>query len=58
MTLEVLGEIAEAIPPEWYNHELDEMAQLLARLDQRRHRVRELLVQARDSGRQPFLNWK
>ena len=32
--------------------------QLLARLDQRRGRVRELIVQARDSGRQPFVHWK
>ena len=32
MSLEVLGEIAEEIPPEWYNHELDELGKLLARL--------------------------
>jgi hypothetical protein len=58
MNTEVLGEIAEQIPPEWYNHELDELGRLLERLDQRRGRVRELIVQARDSGRQPFPNWK
>jgi hypothetical protein len=58
MSAEVVGEIAEQIPPEWYNHELNELAQLLARLDQRRNRVRELLVQARDSSRQPFPNWR
>ena len=54
----VLGEIAEEIPPEWYNHELDKLGELLARLEQRRTRVRELIVQARNSGRQPFPNWK
>jgi hypothetical protein len=54
----VLGEIAEEIPPEWYNHELDQLGELLARLDERRARVRELIVQARNSGRQPFPNWK
>jgi hypothetical protein len=58
MSPEVLGEIAEEIPPEWYNHEIDELGQLLERLDQRRNRVRELIVQARNSGRQPFVNWK
>jgi hypothetical protein len=58
MSPDVLGEIAEQIPPEWYNHELDELGQLLARLDQRRGRVRELIVQARNSGRQPFVNWR
>jgi hypothetical protein len=55
---EILGEIAEEIPPEWYHHELDELQELLARLEQRRARVRELILQARDSGRQPFPNWK
>jgi hypothetical protein len=58
MNSEVVGEIAEEIPPEWYNHELDTLSQLLARLDERRTRVRELIVQARNSGRQPFPNWK
>ena len=58
MTTERIGEVAEQIPPEWYNYEYNELAQLLARLDQRRDRVRELIVQARNSGRQPFANWK
>jgi hypothetical protein len=58
MNSEVLGQIAEEIPPEWYNHELDKLGQLLARLDERRTRVRELIVEARNSGRQPFPNWK
>ena len=58
MNPEVLGQIAEEIPPEWYNHELDKLGELLARLEQRRTQVRELIVQARNSGRQPFPNWK
>ena len=58
MSAEFLGEVAEEIPPEWYNYELDHLGQLLTRLDARRTRVRELIVQARDSGRQPFPNWK
>jgi HipA-like kinase len=58
MNAETLGSVAEEIPPEWYNHELDQLERLLARLDERRARVRELIVQARDSGRQPFPNWK
>jgi len=53
----VLGEIAERIPPEWYNDDYENLEGLLERLDQRRPRIRELLVQARDSGRQPFPNW-
>jgi len=58
MSPAVVGEIAEEIPPEWYNYELDKLGELLARLDERRTRVRELIVQARNSGRQPFPNWK
>src|SRR3990170_1350755 len=58
MSPQVLGEIAEEIPPEWYNHELDKLGELLAQLEQRRAGVRELILQARNSGRQPFPNWK
>ncbi len=58
MTKPMLGEIAEQLPPEWYNDEYEKLEELLSRLDQRRERVRELIVQARNSGRQPFPNWK
>jgi hypothetical protein len=58
MNREILGEIAEEIPPEWYNHEYERLGELLRRLDERRARVRELIVAARNSGRQPFPNWK
>jgi hypothetical protein len=53
-----LGEMAAGIPPEWYNDEYDRLEELIRKLDQRRHGVRELIVSARDSGRQPFPNWK
>ena len=53
-----LGEIAGTIPPEWYNDEYDKLEELIARLERRRHGVRELIALARDSGRQPFPNWK
>jgi hypothetical protein len=57
MTKAVVGEIADQIPPEWYNDEYEQLNQLVLRLEQRRLRVRELLLAARDSGRQPFANW-
>jgi len=53
-----LGEIAGGIPPEWYNDEYDSVEELIRKLDQRRHGVRELILAARDSGRQPFPNWE
>ncbi len=58
ITKAVLGEIAEEIPPEWYNDDYETLGELLERLHQRRKRVRELILSARDSGRQPFANWK
>jgi hypothetical protein len=54
----VLGEIAGAIPPEWYNDDYEKLDELLRKLDQWRPQVRNLLISSRDSGRQPFLNWK
>ncbi len=58
MTERVLGEEAARIPPEWYAGDWNALEQLLARLYRRRDRVRELLFSARNSGREPFPNWK
>jgi hypothetical protein len=58
LSVSQLGEMAAAIPPEWYNDEYDRLEELIGKLDQRRRRVRDLIVSARDSGRQPFPNWK
>src|SRR5205823_5155010 len=58
ITKSVLGEIADQIPPEWYNDEYAKLGEMLERLDFRRVRIRELILSARDSGRQPFPNWK
>jgi hypothetical protein len=54
----VLGEEAEHIPPEWYQDDWDALARLLERLYARRKRVRELILSARNSNRDPFPNWK
>jgi len=58
MTERVLGEEAAQIPPEWYGGDWEELERLLERLDRRRERVRELIFSARNSGREPFPNWK
>jgi hypothetical protein len=57
LSREQLGEMAASIPPEWYNDECDGLEELIRNLERRRHGVRELIVSARDSGRQPFPNW-
>ena len=58
MSERVLGEEAAQIPPEWYAGDWDALEKLLERLCARRRRVGELLVAARNSGREPFPNWK
>jgi hypothetical protein len=58
MTERVLGEEASQIPPEWYGGDWDALERLIERLYRRRERVRELIFSARNSGRDPFPNWK
>jgi hypothetical protein len=58
MTEAVLGEEASRIPPEWYGDDWTALERLIERLCARRTRVRELIVSARNSGRDPFPNWK
>jgi hypothetical protein len=49
--------LANQIPREWYGSAVDELERLLARLLERRSRVRELILSFRDSSRNPFPNW-
>jgi hypothetical protein len=58
MTETVLGEEASRIPPEWYADDWTALERLIERLYARRTRVRELIFSARNSGRDPFPNWK
>jgi HipA-like protein len=58
ITERVLDEEAAQIPPEWYAGDWDLLEQLLERLYARRKRIGELLLSARNSGRDPFPNWK
>ena len=57
-TERVLGEEAAQIPPEWYGGDWNALERLIERLYRRRERVRELILSARNSGRDPFPNWK
>ncbi len=57
ITEAVLDEAAGEIPPEWYNFDQDALYRLLEQLHRRRKRVRELILSAKDSYRQPFPNW-
>lgn len=52
-----LWEIAEAVPPEWYGGNLDDMERLMEQMLSRRSRVRELILSFRNSDRAPFPLW-
>lgn len=54
---ETVGQIAETIPPEWYEADVALLEQLLEKLMERRGRVRDLITGFRESSRQPFPNW-
>jgi hypothetical protein len=54
---QVLDEIAKEIPGEWYDFESDILEKMLEHLLRRRKLVRELIVSAWKSSRQPFPNW-
>jgi hypothetical protein len=58
MTESALGEEAGHIPPDWYADDWQGLERLIERLYARRKRVRELIFSARNSGRDPFPNWK
>jgi hypothetical protein len=55
---QLLWEIADAVPPEWYRGDFCELDKLVEKLISRRWRVRELIDQFRQSSRVPFPNWK
>jgi hypothetical protein len=57
MEPERLWAIAETVPPEWYGGDVREMERLVEALLTRRGRIRELIVQFRESSRQPFPKW-
>jgi hypothetical protein len=54
---DTVWQIAETVPPNWYGGDLREMERLTVTLLARRERVRELIVQFRESSRMPFPKW-
>lgn len=56
-TPEALWRIAESVPPVWYGGDQREMERLGQELLARRGRIREWVVQFRESGRGPFPKW-
>jgi hypothetical protein len=54
----VLAELAEEIPPAWYEDDYDAVLRLLEQLQRRKPRVEELILSAKNSNRQPFGSWR
>ena len=55
---QILWEIAETVPPEWYGSSVNDLERLLAALIDHRRSVRALIESFRRSTREPFQNWK
>jgi hypothetical protein len=55
---QLLWEIAEIVPPEWYGATLEDLERLIERLIERRSQVRDLIDAFRKSTREPFQNWR
>jgi hypothetical protein len=58
ITEKVLAELAEEIPPAWYEDDYDAVLRVLEQLHRRKRRVEELILSAKGSNRQPFAGWK
>jgi hypothetical protein len=58
LSTSAFDEIASQVPPEWYDYQHEELFRLLEQLDRRRKRVADLILEAKNSYRQPFFNWK
>jgi hypothetical protein len=54
----VIGALADEIPPEWYQDERAALEQLIEQLARRRPLVRQMILDAKNSSRQPFVNWR
>lgn len=50
--------IARKIPPEWYGGKFDELEALIERLLTRRRCIRALIIEFRESSREPFPQWR
>jgi hypothetical protein len=57
MDSDIVYNIADMVPPEWYLGEMPVIEQLLEQLLRRRARVRESIASFRDSNREPFPLW-
>jgi hypothetical protein len=58
ITPSLLDEITSEIPPVWYDEDQEGLYDLLEHIYRRRRKVPDLILEARKSSRQPFVNWR
>jgi hypothetical protein len=58
VTERVLAEVIREVPSEWYEDDYDAVTKLLEQLYRRRTRLPELLLEAKNTTRRPFPNWR
>lgn len=58
MDSDTIWQCAADIPGEWYERDKDGLSRLADALYQRRHSIRRLIGEFRESARNPFPNWK
>lgn len=57
ITERILRELAQEVPPAWYDDDYEALMTLSERLMARRSRVPDLILDAKRSNRHPFPNW-
>ena len=57
MDVDDIWRVAAAIPPEWYEFDIDGLKRLVEALYRRRPIIRDLIAQFRNSSRNPFPSW-
>jgi len=58
ITPSLLDQAAAEIPSAWYDDDQEALFHLLDQVYRRKNRVADMIVEAKNSSRQPFLNWR
>jgi hypothetical protein len=58
ITPSLLDKITSEIPPAWYDADQEALFNLLEHIYRRRKKVPDLILEAKESNRQPFVNWR
>jgi hypothetical protein len=57
LSFDEIGSTAGSVPPEWHVGDTIALEGLLKRLFERKHKIRQLVEEFRESNREPFSLW-